>query len=64
MHKLQCLNIAKGYLQGVVGNSMQYLADQHFWRNKFQDQLQVVYRDWLYKKIQDEFLKEQKSDTF
>lgn len=27
MHKLQCLNIAKEYLQGLVPNSMQYLSE-------------------------------------
>lgn len=36
-------------------NSMQYLSDNNYWRNKFQDQLQVIYKEWLYKKIDEEF---------
>lgn len=60
MHKLQCLNIAKGYLQNTFMNSMQLLADNHQWRNKFDDQLQVIYKEWLYNKIGDEFEKDKK----
>ena len=35
MHKLQCLNMAKAYLGKTFMNSMQYLAENHYWRNKF-----------------------------
>ena len=64
MHKLQCLQVAKAYLGGVYSNSMQYLADNNYWRNKFQDQLQVLYKEWLFKKVDEDLLKEQKSSVF
>ena len=64
MHKLQCLNVAKEYLKNNFYSGLQFLAENNFWRNKFEDQLQIVYKDWLYKKIQDEFIKDSKSETF
>lgn len=43
---------------------MQFLADNNVWRNKFNDQLNCVYKDWLYKKIDEEQLKESLSENF
>jgi hypothetical protein len=43
---------------------MQHLADNNYWRDKFQDQLQVIYKEWLYKKISEEAQKHEKSTTF
>lgn len=36
---------------------MDALNQQHHWRSKFEDQLQVNYKDWLLKKTLDEFTK-------
>lgn len=33
-------------------------------RNKFADQLNVNYKEWLFKKVDDEYVKESKSDQF
>lgn len=43
---------------------MQFLADNNYWRNKFQDQLQVLYKEWLFKKIDEEAQKSSKSGDF
>lgn len=37
MHKLQCLSLAKNFLSNIFPNSMQYLADHNFWKNRFHD---------------------------
>ena len=37
---------------------------QHHWRSRFEDQLQVNYKDWLLKKVSDEFLKGSKVEEF
>jgi len=47
MHKLQCLNISKKFLQGCFMGTMTQLADQSFWRDGFKDQLTVAYKDQL-----------------
>ena len=36
---------------------MEALNAQHHWRSRFEDQLQVTYKDWLLKKVSDEFVK-------
>ncbi len=54
MYKLQCLNVAKAYLSRTFVNSMHYLADNNYWRDKYQDQLHVIYKEWLLKKLEDE----------
>lgn len=64
MQKLQCLNIAKAYLSNTFTNSMQFLADNNYWRNKFEDQLQVIYKEWLFKKIDEESQKSSKAGDF
>jgi len=64
MHKLQCLNVAKAYLEKTFQNSMQYLVDNSYWRNSFKDQLQVNYKDWLYKKIHEDKQKDVKARTY
>ena len=33
-------------------------------RNKFADQLNVNYKEWLFKKVDEEHVKEAKSDQF
>ncbi len=33
-------------------------------RNRFSDQLNVNYREWLFKKVDEEYQKESKSDNF
>lgn len=43
---------------------MQFLADNNYWRNKFEDQLQVIYKEWLFKKIDDESQKSSKAGDF
>ncbi len=45
-------------------NSMVALNAQHTWRSRFDDQLNVNYKDWLLKKVQDEFLKGTKVEDF
>lgn len=56
--------VAKGYLSKVFINSMEALNAQHTWRSSFQDQLQINYKDWLIKKVQDEFFKGNKVEDF
>jgi hypothetical protein len=36
---------------------MEGLNAQHHWRSRFEDQLQVNYKDWLLKKVSEEFIK-------
>ncbi len=37
---------------------------QHFWRSRFDDQLQISYKDWLLKKTLEEFTKGSKVEEF
>ena len=57
MHKLQCLNISKRFLQNCFMNTMSHLAENNFWRNSFKDQLEIAYKDHLYNKVLDEAMK-------
>ncbi len=43
---------------------MTQMQEQNQFRNRFQDQLNVNYREWLLKKVDEEHQKEGKSDTF
>ena len=61
MHKLQALNIAKSYLSNTFVNSLQWLSDNSFWRNTFQDQLNTNYKDWLFGQIENELTKKASS---
>lgn len=63
MHKLQALNIAKSYLSNTFVNSLQWLSDNSFWRNDFQDQLNTNYKDWLFNQIENELNKKNHSYT-
>lgn len=46
-------------------NSMQSLqSTQHHWRSRFEDQLQISYKDWLLKKTLEEFQKGGKVEDF
>jgi hypothetical protein len=54
LHKLQCLNVAKSYLQSAYINSMQFLNDNSFWRNNFYDLLNVNYKEWLFDAVEEE----------
>ena len=47
MHKLQCLNISKRFLTGAFMGTMQQLAEGSYWRDSFQDQLSVGFKDAL-----------------
>ena len=64
LQKIQCIAAAKGYLSKVFINSMEALNGQQTWRSRFQDQLQINYKDWLLKKVQDEFTKGAKVEDF
>jgi len=64
MQKIQCLQIAKGFLSGNFKNSMEALAVGHTWRNRFEDQLHLVYKEWLLRKVTDEFAKSAKVEEF
>lgn len=64
MHKLQCLNVAKSYLSSTLFTSVRYLADHNYWRNSFKDQLQTNFKEWMLKKIQDDFGKDTKGEEF
>lgn len=64
MHKLQCIAVAKGCLNNQFTNCLTYLQENNCYRNRFEDQLNVNYREWLFKKVDEEFLKELKSDQF
>jgi hypothetical protein len=43
---------------------MQDLASSHNWRSRFEDQLNISYKDWLIKKVSEEFTKASKVDEF
>ena len=64
LEKVQCLAIAKEYLKNTFTNCLVQMQENNQFRNKFQDQLQVNYREWLFKKVDEEFQKETKSDGF
>ena len=64
MHKLQCLNISKNYLQKSFEGSLQYLVDNSYWRNSFHDQLHVIYKEWLLKKMGEKSSMEYTADKF
>jgi len=57
--------MAKGYLSSNFMNSMHQLqSTQHHWRSRFDDQLNITYKDWLLKKTLDEFIKATKVEDF
>ncbi len=64
LQKIQCIATAKTYLGGVFANSMEALNGQQRWRSGFKDQLQINYKDWLIKKVLDEFSKGSKVEDF
>jgi hypothetical protein len=46
-------------------NSMNILqATEHHWRSRFDDQLNISYKDWLLKKTVEEFVKGAKVEDF
>lgn len=64
MDKIQCMAIAKGFLANNFLGSMQSLATGHHWRSRFDDQLNGNYKEWLFKKVADEFTKGHKVEEF
>lgn len=64
MLKVQALNISKQYLSGVLMSSMRYLKEHQYWRDSFKDQLRTNYHEWLFAKVDEEFLKKQRAGTF
>lgn len=56
--------MARGFLQNNFINSMSTLTAQHNWRSRFDDQLNIVYKDWLLKKVNEEFFKDNKVEDF
>lgn len=47
MHKLQCLSLAKNFLKGCLTGTLTHLAEHSYWRDSFQDQLGVAYKNHL-----------------
>ena len=41
-----------------------HFQDNNMFRSRFSDQLNVNYREWLFKKVDEEYMKEAKSDSF
>ena len=64
MQKVQCLTLAKGFLAGSFMGAMTHLAQGHHWRSRFEDQLQMNYKEWLFRKVSDEFTKAVKVEDF
>lgn len=56
--------MARGYLKKTFPNCMTFLQENNYYRNRFEDQLNVNYREWLFKKVDEELQKESKSDNF
>jgi hypothetical protein len=56
--------VAKAYLKNTFLGSMEALNAQHTWRSRFEDQLNINYKDWLLRKVQDEFSKGAKVEDF
>lgn len=64
MQKVQCLALARNALQDLFVNSMQHFQENQMYRVRFTDQLQVNYREWLLRKVDEEQQKEGKSGNF
>jgi hypothetical protein len=47
MHKLQCLNVAKQFLQGCFQGTMKHLAESNYWRDSFDDQLNIAFKQFI-----------------
>jgi len=63
--KLQCLAIAKQYLQDTfVNKTLKHLSDVNYWRSDFKDQLDVNYRDFLLSGVEEELKEDQSSRDF
>jgi len=63
MQKLQCLSIAKNFLKNNFMSSMKYLADNDHWRDTFEDQLNIDYKDWLYGQVGKQLENKAKSNV-
>ena len=64
MHKVQCLNTAKDYLGNCLKSSLTFLQDANYWRNSFKDELAINYKDWLYKKLSEDVIKDSYASGF
>ena len=64
MHKLQCLNVAKTYLGNTLFTSIRFLSDHNHWRNQFKDELHTNFKEWMLKKLEDEFMVDDKANEF
>ena len=47
MHKIQCLQFAKNFLQGCKKGTLTHLVEHSYWRDSFKDQLEVSYKHHL-----------------
>lgn len=54
MHKLQCLNLAKNFLNGCFKGTLSHLAKKSYWRDTFMDQLSISYKNFLVDKTQSD----------
>lgn len=52
MHKLQCLSLAKNFLNGCFKGTLSHLAQKSYWRDTFMDQLTISYKHFLVDKTQ------------
>lgn len=50
MHKLQSLNLAKQFLSGCYKGTLKHLAQNNYWRDSFDDQLQISFKQFLTEK--------------
>jgi hypothetical protein len=55
MQKVQCLAVAREYLKNTFVNCITNMKENNMFRNKFKDQLNVNYREWLFKKVDEEY---------
>lgn len=50
MHKLQSLNLAKQFLSGCYKGTLLHLSQNNYWRDSFDDQLQISFKHFLTEK--------------
>lgn len=52
MHKLQSLNMSKQFLSGCFKGTLTHLSQSNYWRDSFQDQLNIAYKHFMTDKAQ------------
>lgn len=54
MHKLQSLNVAKQFLNGCFRGTLSQMLQQSYWRENFDDQLNIAYKKFIFDRTVEE----------